>query len=107
MAGRRGNVDPLGRVDPRAYADRPAEVDPAGSGEPVAVVVHLPRWKLRPYPLQRAGALRSPEWSWVERFGRRGTEPNELFRSDFGQNSFKIQKCSLENSKNSENFIIF
>ena len=28
----------------------------------------------------------------VERFGRRGTEPNELFRSEFGQNSGKIQE---------------
>ena len=45
----------------------------------------------------------------VERFGRRGTEPNELFRSEFGQNSFKnlIQEFSLENSKNSEKFNIF
>ena len=45
--------------------------------------------------------------TWVERFGRRGTEPNELFRSEFGQNSFKIEEFSLENSKNSENFNIF
>ena len=43
----------------------------------------------------------------VERFGRRGTEPNELFRSEFGQNSCKIQEFSLENSKNSENFNMF
>ena len=35
---------------------------------------------------------------WVERFDRRGTEPNELFRSEFGQSSFKIQEFSLENS---------
>ena len=41
---------------------------------------------------------------WVERFGWRGTEPNELFRSEFGQNSFKIQEFSLENSKISEKF---
>ena len=32
----------------------------------------------------------------VERFDRRGTEPFELFRSEFGQNSFKIQEFSLE-----------
>ena len=32
----------------------------------------------------------------VERFDRRGTEPNELFRSEFGENSFKIQEFSLE-----------
>ena len=44
---------------------------------------------------------------WVERFDRRGTEPFELFRSEFGQNSCKIQEFSLENSKNSENFNIF
>ena len=30
--------------------------------------------------------------AWVERFDRRGTEPFELFRSEFGQNSFKIQE---------------
>ncbi len=37
---------------------------------------------------------------WVERFDRRGTEPFELFRSEFGQNSFKklIQEFSLQNS---------
>ena len=28
--------------------------------------------------------------TWVERFDRRGTEPFELFRSEFGQNSLKI-----------------
>ena len=33
---------------------------------------------------RRASALET----WVERFGRRGTEPNELFRSKFGQNSW-------------------
>ena len=32
----------------------------------------------------------------VERFDQRGTEPNELFRSEFGQNSCKIQKFSVE-----------
>ena len=41
----------------------------------------------------------------VERLDRRGTEPFELFRSEFGQNSFKIQEFSLENSKISENEI--
>ena len=48
--------------------------------------------------------------AWVERFDRRGIEPFELFRSefgDFGQNSFKIQEFSLENSNNSENLNIF
>ena len=35
--------------------------------------------------------------AWVERFDRRGIEPFELFRSEFGQNSFKIQEFSLEN----------
>ena len=42
-----------------------------------------------------------PPWArvhaGVERFDRRGTEPNELFRSEFGQNSCKIQEFSLEN----------
>ena len=43
----------------------------------------------------------------VERFDRRGTEPFELFRSEFGQNSCTIQEFSPENSKNSGNFNIF
>ena len=34
----------------------------------------------------------------VERFDRRGTEPFELFRSEFGQNS---GASALKNSKNS------
>ena len=44
----------------------------------------------------------------VGRFDRRGTEPFELFRSEFGQNSFKIQEFSLENSNflANENFNI-
>ena len=35
----------------------------------------------------------------VERFDKRGTEPFELFRSEFGQHSVKIHEFSLENSK--------
>ena len=30
----------------------------------------------------------------VERFGRRGIEPNELFRSEFGQNSWNSKKTT-------------
>ena len=43
----------------------------------------------------------------VERFDRRGIEPFELFKSEFGQNSFKIQDVLLENSKSLENFNTF
>ena len=32
--------------------------------------------------------------AWVGRFGRRGTEPNELFRSEFGQNSWNQKKTT-------------
>ena len=32
--------------------------------------------------------------AWVERFDRRGTEPFELFRSDFGQNSWNPKKTT-------------
>ena len=32
--------------------------------------------------------------TWVERFGRRGTEPNVLFRSEFGQNSWNRKKTT-------------
>ena len=31
---------------------------------------------------------------WVERFDRRGTEPFELFRSEFGQNSWNRKKAT-------------
>ena len=31
---------------------------------------------------------------WVERFDRRGTEPFELFRSEFGQNSWNRKKTT-------------
>ena len=43
----------------------------------------------------------------VERFDRRGTEPFELFRSEFGQNSARIEEILLEFIRNSENFNIF
>ena len=54
-----------------------------------------------------AGPVHDVQWSpqgngfvavygLVERFGRRGTEPNELFTSEFGQNSCKTQEFSLE-----------
>ena len=45
----------------------------------------------------------------VERFGRRGTEPFELFRSEFGQNSWNpgrilgIRTEFLESAENHEN----
>ena len=32
--------------------------------------------------------------AWVERFGWRGTEPFELFRSEFGQNSWNPKKTT-------------
>ena len=32
--------------------------------------------------------------TWVERFDRRGTEPFELFRSEFGQNSWNPKKTT-------------
>jgi len=38
----------------------------------------------------------------VERFDRRGTEPFELFRSEFGQNSFRIKEILLEFIQSSE-----
>ena len=47
--------------------------------------------------------LKPARWSatWVERFGRRGTEPNELFKSEFGQNSWNLKKTTK--SQNSWN----
>ena len=33
-------------------------------------------------------------WTWVERFDRRPIEPFELFTSEFGQNSVRIQENS-------------
>ena len=38
----------------------------------------------------------SPVPALVERFDRRGTEPFELFRSEFGQNSVRIKEILLE-----------
>ena len=51
----------------------------------------------------------TPVLTWVERFDRRGTEPFELFRLEFGQNSFKIQEFWIfaRKFKISENFNIF
>ena len=43
------------------------------------------------------GVSRAPVADWVERFDRRGTEPFELFTSEFDQNSVKIQYILLEN----------
>ena len=37
----------------------------------------------------------------VERFDRRGIEPFELFRSEFGQNSVRIKELLLEFIRNS------
>ena len=64
----------------------------------------------------RAGRRCRYYLGWKVRW-RRGTEPNELFRSEVGQNSwnrkkttrssFKIQEFSLENWNKSENFNIF
>ena len=48
--------------------------------------------------------------SVVERFDRRGIEPFELFASEFGQNSLRIDEILLEfirNPKNSGFFNIF
>ena len=47
---------------------------------------------------RRSRAARRRRRRFVERFDRRGIEPFELFISEFGQNSFKIQELSLENS---------
>ena len=55
-------------------------------------------------PPRRWWSIAAASQTWVERFGRRGTEPNELLRSEFGENSCTIQEFSLENS---ENFNIF
>ena len=48
-------------------------------------------------------------WPWVERFDRRGTEPFELFKSEFGQNIIFFQNSGMfaRNFKNSENFKFF
>ena len=46
-----------------------------------------------PKPRPARGTLRgirAAEKSFAERFGWRGTEPFELFRSEFGQNSVRI-----------------
>ena len=47
------------------------------------------RWTPHP-PAPHHGAVAG----WVERFDRRGTEPFELFRSEFGQNSWNPKKTT-------------
>ena len=55
----------------------------------------------------RPWAFTQTAWrTLVERFDRRGIEPFELFTSEFGQNSVKIQYILLENSK-IQDFSIF
>ena len=48
------------------------------------------------YGLGRCGSREHIAWvaTWVERFDRRGTEPFELFRSEFGQNSWNRKKTT-------------
>ena len=61
--------------------------------------------RARPPAAGRAGAAPSGRGMarvLGERLGRRGTEQNELFRLEFGQNSCKMQEFSLENSKSLE-----
>ena len=82
--------------------------------------VWCPPWGYLRLLLARCGRLRGPRLSgrpanrtnpgarsWVERFDRRGIEPFELFTSELGQNSVKIQYILLENSNNSGFFNIF
>ena len=66
------------------------ELDKSGTPYPLRydVVVHAAGWKHD-----------ASVYGRVERFDGRGTEPFELFTSEFGQNSFKIQELSLENLK--------
>ena len=69
--------------------------------------MHVVRQAQRSLHLQarRGPAGTAAARALVERFDRRGIEPFELFTSEFGQNYFKIQEFSLENSKFSENFL--
>ena len=83
---------PLGRARPSRRGKRSSCPDTSPSVRSLAGTARTP-----------GGAERSVR-TLVGRFDRRGTEPFELFRSEFGQNSCKIQKCSPENSKNSGNF---
>ena len=71
-------------VDPSAdvLLIRPQRIDPVARG----------RRGLGGHPDVRHEGVKA----WVERFDRRGTEPFELFRSEVGQNSFKIQEFSLK-----------
>jgi hypothetical protein len=54
--------------------------------------------------LQTPEALELPHaLALFERFDRRGTEPFELFRSEFGQNCIRIQEILLEFIRNPKN----
>ena len=59
----------------------------------------IPPGRLRTFN-QVVGAVRIKRVkTCVERFDRRGIEPFELFTSEFGQNSVKIEYILLENAK--------
>ena len=59
------------------------------------------------FTLEKGSGAAAPVAALVERFDRRGTEPFELFRSEFGQNSAIIQEIMLEFIRNSDIFKIF
>ena len=70
-----------------------------------------PRWNR---DMLRSNSAISALWmqvaTWVERFDRRGIEPFELFTSEFGPNSLRIEEMLLEfirNPKISGTFNIF
>ena len=54
-----------------------------------------PRQPLHVCPAGLEDARKAVE-TLVERFDRRGTEPFELLRSEFGQNSVRIKEILLE-----------
>ena len=56
---------------------------------------------------RRRGERPAPVPTYVERFDRRGTEPFELFKSEFGQNSVKIHCFLLEKNKKIQKNRIF
>ena len=71
-------------------------------------LVRLDAWRWQSHCAHCFGALRRARARCavcreVERFDRRGIEPFELFTSEFGKNSLRIEEILLEFSRNPKN----
>ena len=63
-------------------------------GRQVSLATHGPLLHVPGFAPVRVVGVLGPLPALVERFDRRGTEPNELFTSEFGQNSWNRKKTT-------------